>query len=130
MMSISDGAVYGSTSHGHGWALDMDTGKARWVRQVGTEVGGDQSNIQQRNGIVIIGMGKCRGNFACDNNGQSGNPVLHGLNATDGRSIWEFMPDWSVWNFYIVFPDEDTFVYQDLEGRVYRNRVADGTLIW
>lgn len=135
MISLGHGAVFGVSQDAIAYSLSMETGQVLWQRQVGAavgedKVGGDQSNVQEHDGIVIVGTEKCVGNKACDDNGNSGSMVLHGLNATDGSSLWDFKPDVAVWNFYTVFLDDGTFVYQDLEGRVYRNRLADGTLIW
>lgn len=130
MNSLSQGSLFGSTEGGLVFALSMDTGKELWLRMLGAPTGGDQMNIQAQSGIVIAGTGNCIDNSACDNNGNAGCQTLHGLNATDGSSMWAFTPDVPVWNFYAVFLDDGTFAYQDLEGKMYRNRLTDGALIW
>merc|ERR1712048_741554 len=67
---------------------------------------------------------------ACNDNGNSGNGVIHALDAVNGDWIWDFRPDNPVWNFYSHYLGDGTFVYQDLEGRVYRNNLTDGSLVW
>jgi len=53
-----------------------------------------------------------------------------GLNATDGRVMWNYTPVAPVWNFAASFAGDGTFVFPDYEGRAYRNRVGDGTNVW
>merc|ERR1719440_812566 len=58
------------------------------------------------------------------------NHKVVGLDGTDGKILWEYEPDRPVWNFGSAFADDGTFIYQDLEGHVYRQNASDGSLIW
>mmetsp|Transcript_29055 Transcript_29055/g.65625 ORF Transcript_29055/g.65625 Transcript_29055/m.65625 type:complete len:486 (-) Transcript_29055:49-1506(-) len=130
MTSLSQGSLFGSAEGGLVFALSMETGKELWLRKLESVIGSDTANVQAHGGIVIAGTGRCVHNSACDNNGNAGCQTLHGLNAIDGSSVWAFTPDVPVWNFYATFLDDGTFAYQDLEGKMYRNKLADGALIW
>jgi outer membrane protein assembly factor BamB len=56
--------------------------------------------------------------------------LVTGLNASDGKVMWNFRPDAPVWNFMASFAGDGTFTFQDYEGKAYRCRVDDGSLIW
>lgn len=120
--SLWHGALYGSTRQGFVFAVSMATGQELWSVQIAVREGPDSSFVQVSDGVVVVpsdGYGK-----------QGADLLVHGLNASDGQELWRFRPDAPVRNFMAIFASGGTFVFQDREGRAYRNRLADGTLVW
>merc|ERR1719221_2583432 len=52
------------------------------------------------------------------------------LDGKDGEQVWEFRTEFPVWNFLPVFPGDDTCVFMDFTGGVYRLGLHNGTLLW
>jgi len=130
--ALMDGAAYGITVAGRAFAVSMDTGKELWSTLVST-TGSDHNNghVVANDGVVITAaevsgeinrtMPICCG---------VANHIVVGLNGKDGSILWTYRPEIPIWNFGASFAGDGTFTFQDLEGRVHRNRVSDGTLVW
>lgn len=123
--SLWGGALFGSTRNGHVFAVSMETGEPLWSVAVSERFGSDTGSVSVHRGVVVA---------STDGDGGIGNThanvVVRGINATDGATLWTFRPDMPVWNFMALFAQDGSFVYQDVEGRAYRNRLDDGTLVW
>lgn len=116
------GAMYNTDQGGHVRAISMETGKVLWVTKVSDYIGGNNGFTTVHDDIVISQSTAIEYN----------DPNYHvtGLNATDGTRLWTFIPDNPVWCFMASFPDDGTFVFMDVTGKAYRNRLSDGSLMW
>eukprot|EP00404_Azadinium_spinosum_P001222 CAMPEP_0180425230 /NCGR_PEP_ID=MMETSP1036_2-20121128/5155_1 /TAXON_ID=632150 /ORGANISM="Azadinium spinosum, Strain 3D9" /LENGTH=510 /DNA_ID=CAMNT_0022430711 /DNA_START=33 /DNA_END=1562 /DNA_ORIENTATION=+ len=120
--SLYNGAVLCDTVDGRVYSLDMETGKVNWLRQVAPSIGMDTGVVAVHAGVVVVETdasdGSCRSLY------------VRGLNVTNGNELWRFEPDNPLWDLMAQFLDDGTFVFQDLTGKVYRNRLSDGSNIW
>jgi len=120
--SLMDGALYGNSQDGHAFALDMESGKAIWIKKYATETGGDTAYVEALDGIVVTAMGRAKLD--------GGNKKVMGLNATNGEKVWDYVPEVGVWNFMPVFPGDGSLVFMDWTGGVYRLDLQTGTELW
>ena len=123
--SLYNGLLYGSDTHGHVFALDMQTGNLMWKTRVAENIGQDNGFNMVRAGIALA---------ACDwrkpsPNGEA-NQRIQALNASTGDELWMFKPDTPVWNFLPLFVGDNDFVFQDMSGKVYRINLSTGALLW
>jgi len=122
--SLMGDALYGSSGSGWYFALDLATGSELWNQKLTTAVSGDTSYVEAHNGVVVAGA---RGELLPE----CGNWALIGINATTGDKLWEYTAlDERVWNVMAVFPDDDTAIFMDLTGGVYRVGLHNGSEIW
>lgn len=136
--TLMDGALYGDTDEGLVFSVNMTTGQEIWRTYLKplkpllgdtVFVGSDARATVAHDGVVIIATDRCR-LPQCIHFGNAGGHVLRALSAKDGSELWTFEPDAPVWNFYAIFIGDGTFVYQDLEGKLYCNRLSNGGLVW
>jgi len=59
-----------------------------------------------------------------------GNLHVFGLNATTGTKLWQFDPEAPVWNLAPLFPGDDSTVFMDFVGNVYKLSLQTGKLVW
>lgn len=118
--SLQDGKLFGSTSNGHIFSLDMESGSEIWIEKVADANGDDTGFVTVADGVVVA---------ATDKDGFAAR-VVRGLNATDGTGLWDFRPDAAIWNFMAEFVGDGTFVFQDVEGGAYRHNLHDGRRLW
>jgi outer membrane protein assembly factor BamB len=124
--SLLDGAVYTISTHGRAFGVSMDTGEEVWSTNVSAGIDSTNGFVSAHAGVVVLGS-----DVGDNVNGADpSNRRVSGLNATDGSVLWKFAPDVGVWNFMASFPDDGTFVFQDMEGRAYRCSLSDGSLLW
>lgn len=114
--------VYGDSHQGFFYALDMKTGREIFHTKVATAICGDTGSVSVHDGVMLGGVDPLKGGEMCGR--------IVAANATDGNVLWSFKPDNPVWNIMLQFPDDGTTVFQDFTGRVYRLRLADGSLVW
>eukprot|EP00418_Pyrodinium_bahamense_P098325 CAMPEP_0179044516 /NCGR_PEP_ID=MMETSP0796-20121207/17711_1 /TAXON_ID=73915 /ORGANISM="Pyrodinium bahamense, Strain pbaha01" /LENGTH=431 /DNA_ID=CAMNT_0020740911 /DNA_START=277 /DNA_END=1572 /DNA_ORIENTATION=- len=119
--SLYNGAAYVDTTDGRVFAIDMETGSVIWDKQVAPNICYDTGFVAVWDGIAIletdgIGGAQCK--------------YVRGLNATDGSELWRFEPDDPVWDLMAQYLEDDSFVFQDFTGKVYRNVLSNGTNIW
>ena len=123
--SVYDGMVYSSDTHGNAFALDMETGHVVWNTSVAVNIGQDNGFNMVHAGIALV---------ACDWREPSpmgaANHKIKALNASTGGVLWTYVPDTAVWNFLPLFVDDDSFVFQDMTGKVYRLTLSTGDLVW
>eukprot|EP00747_Dinoflagellata_sp_TGD_P147288 gnl/TRDRNA2_/TRDRNA2_176797_c0_seq1.p1 gnl/TRDRNA2_/TRDRNA2_176797_c0~~gnl/TRDRNA2_/TRDRNA2_176797_c0_seq1.p1 ORF type:complete len:386 (-),score=22.61 gnl/TRDRNA2_/TRDRNA2_176797_c0_seq1:359-1516(-) len=125
-----NGMVYGVTSTARAYALSMSSGKEIWSTKFSWGSSGNYGSVAAHEGVVILAADaypRIRNGPGCC--GPSDHTVF-GINATSGCVLWKYFPDVPVWNYHFTMAGNGTFVFQDLEGRVYRNKIADGTNLW
>eukprot|EP00930_Biecheleria_cincta_P019543 TRINITY_DN1488_c0_g1_i2.p1 TRINITY_DN1488_c0_g1~~TRINITY_DN1488_c0_g1_i2.p1 ORF type:complete len:308 (+),score=42.46 TRINITY_DN1488_c0_g1_i2:55-924(+) len=59
-----------------------------------------------------------------------GNVHVFGLNATTGAKLWQFAPEVPVWNLAPLFPGDNSTVFMDFAGNVYKLSLETGKQIW
>lgn len=129
--SLWDGQIFGITCKGRTFAVDMNTGNEVWSTKIATNTDGNDGQVAAHDGVMIVATDaseeiKGRAKTCCG----PANHKLQGLNTTNGQLVWTYTPEVAVWNFAARFAGDGTFIFQDLEGRVHRNKVSDGSLIW
>lgn len=122
-----DNALFQDTTAGDHFALDIETGKELWYVHTASSMGADTGYIEAHDGVVVGGVNTWE---LVHVDGGAGDVAVVGLNATDGSKLWEFIPDSVTWNIMANFPDDDTVLFQDKTGVVYRLGLHNGTLIW
>lgn len=120
--SIMDGAVYGNTVLGTVFAIDMETGKQRWLTRPDASAGMDTAYVEAHDGVVVTGLKTAPGG--------GGNTRLYGLNATNGDQLWVYSSDKVLWNVMAVFPGDGSFVVMNTHGGVQRHALHSGRLLW
>jgi len=120
--SLMGDVLYGSTIVGWYFALNLTTGEELWARNHTHMVGGDTSYVEAHAGVVVAGSQGQQG---------GGNKATIGIDASNGDKLWEYTLDnQRVWNVMPMFPDDDTTVFMDLSGGVYRLGLHNGSVIW
>jgi len=117
---LMDGMVFMSQTFGSVYALSAQTGDLLWRTRLAKFNAADNGFVMGHEGVLVVAGGAYL----------EFNPFVSGVNASDGTEIWRFRTDAPIWNFAASFPDDGTLVFQDLEGRAYRTRLREGTLIW
>mmetsp|Transcript_4134 Transcript_4134/g.12085 ORF Transcript_4134/g.12085 Transcript_4134/m.12085 type:complete len:469 (+) Transcript_4134:68-1474(+) len=130
--ALMDGVAYGITQKGRAFAVSMDTGRELWstnVSRLGSD--GNYGHVAADAGVVItaaeVSKKTNRATPSCC--GPMNHKVV-GLSGADGSILWTYEPEIPVWNFGASFAGDGTFIFQSLDGTVYRNKVSDGTLVW
>lgn len=115
--SLSEGSqIFGTCASGHAYAVDIDTGGLQWIVQHGLG-SGDTAYVENHDGLVLYEMDPT-------------NLRIMAVKASDGSKVWEYYPDAPMWNLMAVFPGDDTVLFQDMDARVYRLGLHNGSLIW
>jgi len=120
--SIMDGTFFGNVGNGYMFALDMETGKEKWLRRFADNSGDDTAYVESYRGVVINALQAAGGG--------AGNVKIVAVNATNGRRLWDYSEARTLWNFMAMFVGDDTFIYQDISGGVYRRNLFNGTRLW
>lgn len=131
-VAIMDGVAFGIWSSGRVFAVRMETGEEVWTALVSDSgADGNYGHIAANDGVVIAAaeVSSFINRTEPPMIGPSNHKVL-GLSAENGTVLWTYRPAIPVWNFGAAFVGDGTFVFQDLEGKVHRNRASDGTLVW
>ncbi|CAE7814485.1 unnamed protein product [Symbiodinium sp. CCMP2592] len=123
--ALYQGRVYGSSTMGHVFCLDMQTGQEVWKTRVSEAIGQDNGFNMVHDGVAIA---------ACDwrlpSSYGPANQKVKGLNASTGEEMWTFQPDTPVWNFLPLFVEGGAFMFQDMTGKVYNVLLDTGHLVW
>jgi len=127
--SLYNGAVYVSATQGTIYAISMETGQALWETKL-KSTDGNNGWVSVSEDTVITGSDNSEMYHGHWRAGKNADQLVTGLNATDGTVKWRYTPTSPVWNFAASFAGDGTFIFQDYEGRAYRNRVSDGTNLW
>merc|ERR1719389_843378 len=103
----------------------MATGKELWTTKL-RSTDGNNGWVSVHEGTVITGSDAQELNRGRAAPGKRSDQLVTGLNASDGKVLWDFKPEAPVWNLMVSFVGDGTFTFQDYEGRAYRCRVSDG----
>mmetsp|Transcript_48222 Transcript_48222/g.148859 ORF Transcript_48222/g.148859 Transcript_48222/m.148859 type:complete len:526 (+) Transcript_48222:84-1661(+) len=119
--SLWGNAIFGNTVDGHTFSLDLTSGKELWSKKYAQETGLDPAFVEVHQGVVVAGV---------DGGKEGGNKRIVGVDSASGVLMWQFTVKTSIFDFMPVFPDDDTTVFQDSSGGVYRLGLSNGTLLW
>ena len=140
--SLYQGAVYASDTDGGVLAVDMESGKPLWYTKTLKPTGQDNGFTMVHEGVVFAAN-----DYREPSPQGPANHMVQALNASSGQVLWSYEPDMPVWNFLPLFPDkaawiqgssrlvscwkrsEETLVFQDMSGKVYRMSLK-GKLLW
>jgi len=118
---IKNGYLFGTTTDGHVFALDMKNGAEMWYTKV------SKAFSRAADGVQIVGNTLL---VASDAKGFSQlTHVVLGLDINDGSQQWNFLTDAPMLTFSPLITDKESFVFQDMEGRAY-HLDKDGNLLW
>lgn len=128
-------ALYGTTTSGYAFAIDLQAGEEIWATRVSDEIAGVKGSVAAKDDILVMAASRCRNRYCYryrneTNNFIPANTVIRGLSRLSGSGIWSFTPESPVWNFVPQFTEQGTLLFQDFQGSVYCLMVADGTLVW
>jgi len=113
--------MFGVMRDGNIFAVDIDTGKQLWTSKVTQEVGQDPAFVEAHMGTVIT---------AVDGTWKGGNRRLVGLDSESGVMMWQILLQVTAMDLMPVFPDDETAVFQDSNGNVYRVSLLNGSKVW
>lgn len=122
--SIWNGLLYVAVG-GRAVGLNMQTGKEVWD----TRLADDQGKETPYTGAI-----DGRAFFAADIAPNAGNKKVFAVNATSGDPLWEYCPHCEghggLWNFYPVFPGDQSVLFMTWTGGVFKLAVDTGKVIW
>jgi len=121
MPSLMGDYVYGNCKSGHAFALDQNTGKEVWVVRPSHSAGSDSGYPAPYDGLFVMGT---NGNLV------GGNKKVIALDGKSGNQVWEYKTEHPVWNVMPLFPGDDTCLFMDFTGGLYRVGLHNGTLLW
>mmetsp|Transcript_86492 Transcript_86492/g.209746 ORF Transcript_86492/g.209746 Transcript_86492/m.209746 type:complete len:515 (-) Transcript_86492:424-1968(-) len=125
--AIYEGKLNGATTDGLIFSIDMETGFQKWVTKASDHDGAEYSQLAVHSGVVVTqGDKRCQSVpfEAC------AAAKVRGLNSTDGAVLWTFDPDEVLWDWFPQFPDDDSVIFMDKTGGLFRLRLQTGELIW
>lgn len=117
--------VFGSNEDGEAFALDSATGALSWKTKLAAKAGIDAGYPAASDGVFVAGA-----DFGKDPLMSGGNAKIFGLDVRNGATLWQFQPEHPAWNFAPLFPGDDTMVFMDFTGGMYRLGLHNGTLLW
>jgi len=128
MPTLMGDRLYGMQSRdAEMYSLDLQTGNIMWKKKVADTTGKEGDMVEANNGVVIAGVDQAPWT----------KPVVGipskraiGVNASNGEQLWSYTPECGIWNIMALFPDEDTTIFMDYCGGLYRLNLYDGSLIW
>mmetsp|Transcript_4131 Transcript_4131/g.9671 ORF Transcript_4131/g.9671 Transcript_4131/m.9671 type:complete len:486 (-) Transcript_4131:130-1587(-) len=126
MPCLGDGVMLGNSKGGQAFALDLETGKPRWVKQIAPDLGGDSGYPSSHKGLFVLAadVGHIPGH-------DGGNTRIVALNESTGDMVWNVRIGIPVWNFQPLFCDDDeSFVFMDFSGGMFRLSLHNGEKIW
>mmetsp|Transcript_98368 Transcript_98368/g.234168 ORF Transcript_98368/g.234168 Transcript_98368/m.234168 type:complete len:483 (-) Transcript_98368:63-1511(-) len=110
---------------GLAYAVDRVTGKELWKTYLADSSGGDCGYPAAHNGVFVVGA-----NMGNDTRIQGGNTKVFGLDTNTGKQLWEYDPDHVVWNLSPLFPDDESVVFMDFTGGMYKLSLTTGQELW
>mmetsp|Transcript_89809 Transcript_89809/g.199545 ORF Transcript_89809/g.199545 Transcript_89809/m.199545 type:complete len:486 (+) Transcript_89809:44-1501(+) len=125
MPSLMGDYVYGNCKSGHAFALDQNTGKEVWVVRPSHSAGSDSGYPAPYDGLFVMGTDQGH-----DPRSDGGNKKVIALDGKTGKQVWEYKTEYPVWNVMPLFPGDDSCVFMDFTGGVYRVGLHNGTQLW
>ncbi|OLP89351.1 hypothetical protein AK812_SmicGene29205 [Symbiodinium microadriaticum] len=107
-------------------AIDIDTGTERWARKITEQVATATDCALLTQGLIIVSV---MDPVPLVPQQEIENSRLMALSIEDGSFRWSFAPYRPTFNFQAATVDDDSFVFQDRTGGVYRLS-TDGKLLW
>mmetsp|Transcript_69922 Transcript_69922/g.198172 ORF Transcript_69922/g.198172 Transcript_69922/m.198172 type:complete len:503 (-) Transcript_69922:58-1566(-) len=125
--SLMGDGLYGMTYSAMVFKVDLATGATVWEKQASPDRGQNGDFVEAHDGVVVV-TGEIDPALA----GTGGAPSLKviGIDAANGDRLWEFAPECGIWNLLALFPQDDTTVFMDFCGGLYRLGLHNGTLFW
>mmetsp|Transcript_90201 Transcript_90201/g.263789 ORF Transcript_90201/g.263789 Transcript_90201/m.263789 type:complete len:542 (+) Transcript_90201:68-1693(+) len=120
--SIYEGAVFIDTTDGRFFSIDMETGRQIWVSKVSNNACTDTGFVAVYGGVAVAEIDGPNQYGLCS--------AVVGVNTTDGSRLWSYTTDNPLWDLMVHFLADGTFVFQDVNGKAYRNHLLNGTNIW
>lgn len=111
------------------YCLSARTGHLFWRKQVYPVTGVGGNMIVGHNGVLLVAAGLYWVEGLTMLTGQANDRVI-GLNASTGENLWDFKVNCGLWMLMGLFPDEDTTVFMDQCGGMYRLGLYNGSLLW
>jgi len=107
------------------YSLDLETGKTQWTRKVSDTTGQEGDMVEGHNGVVIVATGAYERR-------PYGTPAKKAMavNASNGAELWSFQTTCGIWNLMALFPDDESTVFMDSCGGVYRRNLFTGAPHW
>lgn len=115
--------VYGNTKDAVAFCLDIETGTPVWEKKQARVAGGDVGYPGAFDGLFLMGIHA--GVYQ-----NAGNWDVAALDGATGERLWTYHSDMILWNFTPLFPGDDTVVFMDEAGGMYRLGLHNGSLIW
>lgn len=125
--SLMGSRLFGSTWHGHMFAVDIETGKEIWQVQPARDSEMDTPFVEADEGVVLAVFDK---RAEPEPPHMSGNSRIVAVNASDGKQLWDYQSSRTLWNFMPMFVGDGSFIIMDIHGGIYRMRVLDGQRVW
>lgn len=107
--------------------VETSSGQTIWSRQVAESTGLAGDMVTSNNGVVVAGVGDVDMGWGAV--GWCSERAI-GLNASTGDELWAYTPDCGLWNIMGLFPDEDTVIFMDSCGGLYRVGLFNGSQLW
>lgn len=122
---VGDTALGTRDGDGTAFALDVNTGATIWETKLAKDAGLDSGYPSAHNGVFVVGAEA--GHHPSQD---GGNNKVFGLDAATGNKLWQFAVEAPVWNFAPLFPNDNSTVFQDFVGNVYKLNLQTGQLLW
>lgn len=129
--SLSTPALWGDSlyvvhSSGQAFSLEMTTGMMKWNNKFAESADTERNAVSLAGGRMLV-AGNVRPLRSMIKG--LGNERVFALKLSDGSKTWGFSPQANVLNFNPSIHD-DSAIFMDRTGSVYRLRVKDGAIAW
>jgi len=124
--ALMDNVLYTLGADGIFRAFNASTGSLVWQNMVGDDGAfNDGRSILAVNGMLFTSYGNAQ---TTNYLGGTGAPSVIAVNASDGSLLWRW-DEHTVMNFLAAF-HEDSVLFVDDAGTMYRLRASDGSVVW
>jgi len=110
------------------YALNLQTGDSRWMKKISQTTGQEGDMMEAHNGVLVTAVDQQQ-HWTTPEIGIPAKRAI-GVNATTAEELWSYTPQCGIWNIMALFPDEDSTVFMDYCGGLYRVNLHDGSEIW
>lgn len=120
--SLAENKIVVGLTNGVVLAIDINSGKEVWRKQVGLSAGGDTASMTVVDGLAVAAVTKGDGSGG-------GNNCLVALDLQTGDTRWEHMVEPTMFNA-LLDASEGSLFFADSNGAPQRLNLSDGTVIW